>query len=267
LTVRLQINKMAESEIDPDILSEITDNFYDKEPFGDFQLVQSNERLFREVDPDNFLEINENINTRKKTMYDMKLVNAFLMSKNETRLVQFIPPDELNSHLCNFILAVTKNDGSEYEPTTLRGFLGSVDRHLRSVDSPVSIFRDKEFSKTRAVLKRKQQELKKIGLGNKPKAAETLDEWMIAKMHEAGTLGTTNPRALLHSMWFICTTYFGMRTGKEIHQLCWGDVKLSLDEVSGTEYIILDTERQTKTRTGENPRNIRLVKFLVQLKN
>jgi hypothetical protein len=90
---------------------------------------------------------------------------------------------------------------------------------------------------------------------------------MIAKMHEAGTLGTKNPRALLHSMWFICTTYFGMRTGKEIHQLCWGDVKLSLDEVSGTEYKILDTERQTKTRTGENPRNIRLVKFLVQLKN
>ena len=251
---------MDETEIDPAILSEIMDNFYDQEPYGDFDLVTSSERLFREVDPDEFLQSNENNNTRKKTMYDMKLVNAYLMSKNETRLIQYIPPDELNNYLCNFILAVTKKDGSEYEPTTLRGFIGSVDRHLKSVNSPISVFRDKEFSKTREVLKRKQQELKKFGLGNKPKAADTLDEVMISKMYEANTLGTKNPRALIHSMWLTCTSYFGMRTGKEIHQLCWGDVKLGLDDASGLEYITLDTERQTKTRTGENPRDIRFVK-------
>ena len=160
-----------------------------------------------------------------------------------TRLIQYIPPDELNNYLSNFILAVTKKDGSE--PTTLRGFTGSVDRHLKSVNSPLSIFRDKEFCKTREVLKRKQQELKKFGLGNKPKVAEALDEHMISKMYEANTLGTNNPRALIHSMWLTCTSYFGMRTGKEIHQLCWGDVKLRLDDASGMEYITLDTERQT----------------------
>ena len=38
----------------------------------------------------------------------MKLVNAYLMFKNETKLIQYIPPDELNNYLYNFILAVTK---------------------------------------------------------------------------------------------------------------------------------------------------------------
>ena len=82
------------------------DNFFYQEPYGDFDLVSSSERLFREVDPDEFLQSNENNNTRKKNMYDMKL--AYLMFKNETRLIQYIPPDELNNYLCNFILAVTK---------------------------------------------------------------------------------------------------------------------------------------------------------------
>ena len=36
-----------------------------------------------------------------------------------------------------------------------------------------------------------------------------------------------------------------------------GDVTLGVDFESGEEYITRDTERQTKTRTGENPRNTR----------
>ena len=57
---------MAETEIDPAILSEIMDNIFDQEPDGDFDLVSQSERLFREVDPDMFLQSNENNNTRKK---------------------------------------------------------------------------------------------------------------------------------------------------------------------------------------------------------
>ena len=250
---------MADSEIDEEILDAITDNFFDTEPYGDFQIIDKTNRFFREVDINKFLIENENENTKKKTLSDMKLINAFLMSKNESRNVQFIPPDELNNYLCSFLLAVTKKDGSEYEPSTLRGFIGSVDRHLKAVESSMSIYNDKEFAKTRAVLKRKQQELKKQGLGNKPRAAEALDENSIQKMFDAQTLGTRNPRALIHSLWFICTTYFGMRTGKEIHQLCWGDIQLGLDDISGCEYISLTTERQTKTRSGDKPRDTRFV--------
>ncbi|XP_052792091.1 uncharacterized protein LOC128226247 [Mya arenaria] len=76
-------------------------------------------------------------------------------------------------------------------------------------------------------------------------------------MYQAHTLGNASARALIHSMWYTCTTFFGMRTGAEIRNMRWGDVHLALDPGTGREFIELKTERQTKTRTGENARNVR----------
>ena len=47
-----------------------------------------------------------------------------------------------------------------------------------------------------------------------------------------------------------------MRPGKEQRDLCWGDLQLKTDS-EGNRFIEFSIERQTKTCTGENPRNIR----------
>ena len=189
---------------------------------------------------------------------DIRLFKTFLKShKNEARNIENIPPHELNPLVCEFLLGVTKKDGSEYEPTSLRAFLSSIDRHLRHMNYKHSLINDPEFAKVREVLKSKQKALKKEGYGNKPHQAQALTNEHIEAMYAAKTLGESSPRALLHSLWLICTTHFGMRTGKEIHTLCWGDVSLGIDFETGEEFITFDTERQTKTRTGENPRDIR----------
>ena len=72
-------------------------------------------------------------------------------------------------------------------------------------------------------------------------------------MYEKRVLGDFNGYSLINSMWLICITHFGMRTGKKTHNRKWGDIRLELDPQSGSEYIQLDTERQTKTRTAEDP--------------
>ena len=82
-------------------------------------------------------------------------------------------------------------------------------------------------------------------------------------MYEKRVLGDHNGYSLINSMWLICTTHFGMRTGKETHNLKWGDIRLGLDPQSGSEYIQLDTERQTKTRTGEDSRHTRLLRPII----
>ena len=51
---------------------------------------------------------------------------------------------------------------------------------------------------------------------------------------------------------------FGLRGCDEHRRLCWSDVKLLID-ADETEYLE-HRERQTKTRSGEKPRNIRPVK-------
>ena len=47
-----------------------------------------------------------------------------------------------------------------------------------------------------------------------------------------------------------------MRPGKEQRDLCWGDLQLKTHS-EGNRFIEFNTERQTKTRTGKDPRNIR----------
>ena len=61
----------------------------------------------------------------------MKVFIQFLQSRNEARFPEFIPPDMLNTYICEFLLSITKKDGNEYEPTTLRGFISSLDRYLK----------------------------------------------------------------------------------------------------------------------------------------
>ena len=65
---------------------------------------------------------------------------------------------------------------------------------------------------------------------------------------------------MFNTLWFNNTTHFGMRGGKEHGDLCWGDIQLKEDISDGEAIRYLEnTEGQTKTRTGENPRDIRPV--------
>ncbi len=102
---------------------------------------------------------------------------------------------------------------------------------------------DKEFAKVWEVMKSKQKALKKQGYGNKPREAVALTKEHIEAMYSAQTLGDSSPRAIIHSLWLICTTHFGMRTGNEIHKLCWGDVTLCVDFETGEENISLPSAR------------------------
>lgn len=66
---------------------------------------------------------------------------------------------------------------------------------------------------------------------------------------------------MFNTLWFNNTTHFGMRGGKEHRDLCWGDIQLKRDVSDGETIQYLEyTERQTKTRKGETPLDVRPVK-------
>ena len=54
------------------------------------------------------------------------------------------------------------------------------------------------------------------------------------------------------------SVHFGLRGCEEHRQMTWGDVQLHI-EGDGTEYLEC-SERQTKIRTGAEPRSVRAVK-------
>lgn len=189
-------------------------------------------------DVDFFLINQQNANTKKKTRQDVSVLQMYMAEIGENRLPEIIPPNELNKILSGFLLALKKKDGSEYEPNSLRSFISSFDRHLKMKAYPVSIISDLQFTKTQEVFKLKQKQLKSLGKGNTPRAADSITDEELEHLYKCKVLGGDNPSSLLHSLWAICTTHFGMRPGKETHSLMWGDVLLKTDENNQCEYLV-----------------------------
>ena len=138
--------------------------------------------------------------------------------------------------------------------------MASVERHLsRSSYGIKTIFKDTDFKKTGDALKAKQMQLKRHGLGNRPNATTALTDDEIEILFEKKLLGLSSPQALLNTVWLNNMIHFGLRDVRiEQKELRWGDIVLKTDS-DGKEYLEY-FERQTKTRTGEDPRNQRPIK-------
>ena len=211
------------------------------------------------VDIDQFIANTENRNTKLKTTQDINLLQSYLATQGEFRGISSIPPNELCIYISGFLFSVRKKDGTEYEPVSLRAFISSFERQLRQSNYGHSIINDPVFQKCREVLKAKTKDLKSQGKGNKPQAADTITDKEVDQLYAAKQLGADNPRSLQNSMWYIFSHQFGMRTGVEMHDLRWGDIEVGCDS-DGTKFLIYKQERQTKTRTGLNPRDVRKLK-------
>ena len=206
-----------------------------------------------------FIEDQENENTRKKTQQNVALLEEFLTLRNESRLIEEIAPKELNAYIAEFIITVRKKDGNEdYEPSSLRSLMASFERYLKKKNYGFSIMKDAEFEQARKALQSKQKDLKQKGKGNKPNASVALTEEEIKLLYDKELLGTSTPEALLNTIWFNNTIHFGLRGCKEHRNMCWGDVQLR-QTTNGEEFLEY-SERQTKTRTGENARDVRQIK-------
>ncbi|XP_052276432.1 uncharacterized protein LOC127875412 [Dreissena polymorpha] len=198
----------------------------------------------------NFMQMNGtdcfNKNTKRKTEADLKMFNSYLQNVGEKRTMEMIPPDQLNDHICGFLLSATKKDGDEYEPTSIRSFVSSIERHLRTKGYKCSVINGVEFAKTRQVLKTKQNHVKSLGKGNRLKHAHQPDNAMIQTFYECGTLGDRNPVSLIHSLWLMCTVNFGMKSAQEMYEIKWGDIQVK-EGAFGT-YLQYENDRKRKTK-------------------
>ena len=113
-----------------------------------------------------FIEDQVNENTKKKTQQNVALLKEFLKLKNESRLIEEIPPKELKAYIGEFIITVRKKDNNEdYEPSSLRSLMASFERYLKKKNYGFSIMKDAEFEQARKALQSKQKDLKQKGKG------------------------------------------------------------------------------------------------------
>ena len=173
-----------------------------------------------------FIDNEQNNNTRKKTKNDMALLSSFMAKEKENRQVEEIPPQELDNYLSRFLLSVRKKNGDEYEPSTLRGFIASIERYLKKCRYSESVITGQNFARTRDTLKSKQKHLKRLGKGNKPNEASSLTPEERDILFERKEMGFSSPKTLINTLWLNNCMHFGLRGGKEQRELKWGDVVL-----------------------------------------
>ena len=189
----------------------------------------------------------------------MNLFRTYLVQTGEKNEIENLSAESLNETFSTFLLSARKKDGSEYEPTTLRGFLCSLDRYLRQKISNLNVNSGPQFAKCREVLKAKQKQLKGLGYGNKPNASDEITDEDINKLFDCSLLGVHSPLALVNFLHLTFSMSLGMRGGKEQRDLKFGDIVIDKD-ASGEEFIQHVKERQTKTRTGADPNNSKEIK-------
>jgi hypothetical protein len=75
----------------------------------------------------------------------------------------------------------SKNGTLEYEPLSLKSIRASIHRYLKDKQYDGNIMVDDEFYKSRQALTAKFKELKSLGMGNQPNAADPLTDIEINK--------------------------------------------------------------------------------------
>ena len=194
------------------------------QPDVDLDHVNVNTSEFVEISPEDvrkLIENEDNQNTKKKTLYDCSKFERFLVLKNESRQMTEIEPEILDEHLANFILSVRKPNGEEYEPSTIRSIISSIDRKLRRQKYPYRIISEptNAFQLSRDAMQAKQKSLKRLGKGNKPKKSSPITDEEIDILYQKNILGRSCPKALLNTVWLNNCVLFGLRGTKENYDL------------------------------------------------
>ena len=187
----------------------------------------------------------------KKNKLDWQRFNASCQGKMSGWIdITDIPAPDLDKLLCSFFKDLRKKDDSDYEPDTVSSFQKSNQRHIPEQKLPFNILKDDAFSRSRSVLVAKRKSLVKEGRGNKPNASCELTDEEEAKLFETGKFGNHNPLALQRTLLWFLSMQFGFRARDESRKLCWGDIVLDVDAVTGREVLVWTAERGSKTSLG-----------------
>jgi len=201
----------------------------------------------------------ENENTKKSSNWVVRLLETFVREAGllpESTPFDFASigedPTMMANILTKFFTTAKRADGGDYEPNSIRGIMGGIDRYLAANRKP-KVFHDStnpQYVYVQEVAKSKMKKLKSMGKGNLPNRAAPLTDEEIEKLWTSGQLGRQTPRTLINTMWWYNSLHFGMRAITEHKQMCWGDIEVKTG--SNHRRFLEFNERATKTRTGSS---------------
>ena len=222
-------------------------------PYTMFGTTPPRPSVFATTDGDELQRLqdkNKNKNTKKSTNTWVNRLQRWQEHKGITGTLLESNEQQLDETLQQFYAELRKEDGSDYEPDSLRVMLASLDRHFRENGAPYSLLKDKAFERSRQVLNGKAIELRESGRGKRKNKADALTAEEEELLWESGALSCNNAESLNHSLWYTLSQQFGTRGVQEHLQMNLEDFKFvrkpGTNEVEYVEW----TEGLTKTRQG-----------------
>ena len=100
-----------------------------------------------------------NKNTLRSTNTWMRVWYSWAKSRQINESIETMAPATLDGVLQKFYLEVRKQDGSEYEPDSLKVMQAALERYLSTQKYPYSLINSLEFSFSRAALEAKAKQL------------------------------------------------------------------------------------------------------------
>ena len=196
-----------------------------------------------------FIESNQAQSTIKRTNQVFKNFLKFASEKenSDTKLenIMAMEASKLDGLLGHWLISLKKENGEDYEPSSVVAYYGHIKRKLEQSGYAHNIGNDAQFKLSRKVLSGKKKNLKASGKGNKPNRAEALSKDDEEKLYVTGQFDFEDPEGLQNFVWFSFTKGFGFRGCQEAKQLLWGDIKLGTG-IDGIRYLEFK-ERTTKT--------------------
>ena len=125
---------------------------------------------------------------------------------------------DLNQLLYSFIIQAKKNNGENYEVTSMRSMFSLLGRFVKDITKG-NVDQDAEYRGFCDVKRAKIKVLKADGKGNRPFHATHLSKVEEDMLYSAGEFGWDTPEALQKTMWWHTTLLFGHRGRQESRHL------------------------------------------------
>jgi hypothetical protein len=131
--------------------------------------LQTSSINITEPDPNVFLISSDtnSHNTIRKTKHDVKRFVMYLDEQfGEQKPLHTVSAESLCRYLKHYFENTKKFDGTQYEPDTLRSFLLSIERYLKSKKYEYNLMESPLFQSCRQIIINKREQWRKMGGGN-----------------------------------------------------------------------------------------------------
>ena len=179
-------------------------------------------------------------NTIRKTKHEVRRFALYLEDTfDENCPIDELKPEQLCTYLKHYFGNVRKADNTEYEPDTLRSFMLSIERYLKSRKYPCNILESPVFAPCREVIQEKRDTWAKPTknvCNSKVEAFTSQHEALLRKMN---IITRDTPDGLLLELLINNSKYFDQRGNESTinRSLLWGDLEIKIDPTTSIEYI------------------------------